>query len=93
MLSVDIRDKHNEIVVRLDKDGFVVNRNYILYMLRPDKSTILIKDAYGKEMLYARYMNPREFFLSGAFIPFKNGPVTITNSCFEHSGEADIIMN
>ena len=80
VMSVDIRDKHNEIIVRLDNDGFIVNRNYILYMQRPDKSTILIKDAYGNEMLHARYMNPREFSLSGAFIPFKNGPVTITNS-------------
>jgi len=65
VLSVDMRDASNRIVARLNKNGFVVNSNYPLFMLRPDKSTVIIEDQFGEEMLHARFLNRQAFSLSG----------------------------
>jgi hypothetical protein len=65
VMSVDMRDNVNKIIANLSKDGFIVSRNYELYMLRPDKSTVIIEDGFGREIIKARFLNPKAFALEG----------------------------
>jgi hypothetical protein len=63
-LSVNFRDSRNQIAIQVNKDG-MVNRTSGLILLRPDKSTFLIEDQFGKEFFRAVYVNPRTFRVSG----------------------------
>jgi len=65
IVSMDIRSDDGRIIVRLSKDGFVVNRNNELLVNRPDKSTLIIEDQYGNVALDARYLNERAFRITG----------------------------
>ena len=62
-MLVDIRSLDQTILVRLDKNGLRTISG--IYMLRPDKSTVILENQYGSELLYARYLNPRAFTLRG----------------------------
>jgi len=94
VLEVDMRDSENRIVAKLDRNGFVVNNKYTLYMLRPDKSTILIEDEYGKEVLRTRFSNPRAFSISGTlYYKGKSLPIDLPgmiNSCVGHARDIEI---
>lgn len=59
--TLDVRDQDGKIIVRLDKEGFVVNPNNYLSVRRPDKSSLEVIDQYGNEALKARYRNRRFF--------------------------------
>ena len=96
VLSVEMRDTSNRIIARLNKNGFVVNSGYALYMLRPDKSTVIIEDQYGKEVLNARFLNRQAFRLSGV-LQYKTTAFPLElpnfkNSCFSNNG-VDIAIN
>ncbi len=96
VLSVEMRDTSNRIIARLNKNGFVVNSSYALYMLRPDKSTIIIEDQYGKEVLNARFLNRQAFRLNGVLqyraTAFPLDLPNFKNSCFSNNG-VDIAIN
>jgi hypothetical protein len=57
ILSLDFRATDGSIIVKVDQDGFVVNP---LFLKRhPDKSTLVVWDSFGKEVLKVRYVNKR----------------------------------
>jgi hypothetical protein len=64
-LTVEMRDSANRIILRLNRNGFVLSSAYDLRPLRPDKSTLIIEDATGNELLHARFLNPQAFSISG----------------------------
>jgi len=85
-----MRDTSNRIIARLDKNGFVVNNAYTLFMLRPDNSTVIIEDQFGKEVLNARFLNPGAFKLTGV-LQYRERLVRLElpnfqYSCFIHNG-------
>lgn len=94
VLSVDMRDASGKMIANLSKNGFIVSKNYELYLLRPDKSTVIIWDGYEKEILKARFLNPNAFALQGTvqyldrIVPLEFG--MLTNSCMGHSRKAEI---
>jgi membrane protein implicated in regulation of membrane protease activity len=63
-LSADFRTKNNEIAIQVNKNG-VVNRTQKLILMRPNKSTFLIEDSFGKEFFRAVYVNAKTFQVSG----------------------------
>lgn len=63
-LQLNFTDSRNRILLRLDKNG-AVNRAQGLILLRPDRSTFLVEDAYGREFLKATYLNSSAFEISG----------------------------
>jgi hypothetical protein len=65
VVPLDIRSPDGKVIVRMDENGFVVNRNNILEMRRPDRSSLVIVDQYGNQVLNARYMNRQAFRLTG----------------------------
>jgi hypothetical protein len=64
VVALDIRASDHKIIARLNRDGFVVNRNNYLEMKR-DRSTLQIIDEYGVEVLYVRYLNPQALAIRG----------------------------
>lgn len=97
VLSVDMRDKSGKIIANLSKNGFIVSKTYELYMLRPDKNTVIIEDGYGREILKARFLNPRAFALEG-IIQYgdRTFPLEMqgfSGGCFGHSKVTDIGVN
>jgi len=63
---IDIRSADNRIIVQMNsKDGFAVNQSNSLLMKRPDKSTLVVEDQYGNEVLNAHYINEHAFQLTG----------------------------
>ena len=55
VIDMEIRGVDNKIIARLNKSGFVVNRNSELQVLRPDASTLVVEDEYGTRALYVRF--------------------------------------
>lgn len=65
-LSLDFRDDHNRILLRLNEDG-IVNRSN-LFLLHPSKNEFLIENEFGGDFLRATYVNPRVFKITGSVI-------------------------
>lgn len=51
--------------MRLDEGGFIVNRNNYLEMKRPNRSTLVVVDQYGTEVLNMRYINEKALKING----------------------------
>lgn len=68
VLSLEMRDAANRLIARVDRNGFVVSSAYDVHLLRPDKSTVIIDDEFGNEMVRARFLNPKAFSISGVVI-------------------------
>jgi hypothetical protein len=62
---LEMASDDGKLIVRLDRRGFVVNRNNYLTMKRPDRSTLVVVDQYGREVLNTRYLNERAFRVTG----------------------------
>jgi hypothetical protein len=97
-VEMDIRSKDRRIIARLDKNGFVVNRNNFLEM-RKDKSNLVVTDEYGAEVLNAHYLNRNAFVLKGVLtypdrnpIPIKLGP-RMSGVCLANAGSTDILFS
>ena len=65
-LLVDVHDKHGEIVVRFNDEGFVVNPLFIKG--QPNKSTLVVDDRNGEEVLRATYTNKHIFKLDAQLV-------------------------
>ena len=97
IINMAIRGADDKIIARLNKGGFVVNRNSELQIERPDGSTLVVEDEYGTTVLYARFMNSRAISLRGVMhTQGRTIPVDLpfmTNSCVVHTTMADISIN
>jgi hypothetical protein len=47
-ILLDLRSEAGRVVASLDKDAFMVNRNNILEMKRPDRNTLIVVDQSKK---------------------------------------------
>jgi len=92
-LGIDSRDPKGGIAFRMDKNGTVV-RDAKLFALHPNKSTFLIQDEYGEDVLTAQFLNPHTFRITGKFSYCgKSIPLQIphfSNSCDAYSGGGSI---
>jgi len=91
-LSLDLRDEQNRIAFRMDKNG-VANRIGGLIFLHPNKSTLLIQDAFGNEFLRVTYINPKVLRVQGKAIycgkTFDLQNRVIHNSCASYGGKSN----
>ncbi|HTB95477.1 MAG TPA: hypothetical protein VK716_00595 [Terracidiphilus sp.] len=94
-LSVDFRDELNRILLRVNGNGIVRNTPS-LSVLRPDKSTLLVEDVYGREFFRITYINQHAFQLSGNIVYCGkalsfSGPLSmIKNSCTAYGADSVI---
>jgi len=65
-LSIDFRDDHNRVLLRMDENG-VVNRSPLILM-HPVKNEFLIENQYGDEFMKVIYINPTTFKVTGSAI-------------------------
>lgn len=63
-LTMGVRSDDDKIIARIDRNGFTVNQNNYLSMKRTDRSSLVVTDQYGVEVLNARYLNNRAFRLN-----------------------------
>ena len=91
-IALDVIDESGKIVVRLDRDGFVVNKNNYLTMKRNDRSSLSVQDQRGVTVLNSRYINPLAFSLEAA-LRYPDGSLInismeprVQDICFDISG-------
>jgi hypothetical protein len=77
-IDLDVRGKDGRIIARIKRNYFVINSNNILTKQRPDRSTLIVTDQEGMEVLNARYLNRHAIHLLGTFyVAGQNEPVVI----------------
>ncbi|MGC2098710.1 MAG: hypothetical protein WA646_19400 [Candidatus Sulfotelmatobacter sp.] len=91
VVNLDIKSADGKIIARLNQDGFSINRsNY--FEMKKDKSSLVVFDEYGAQVLRVRYLNPRAISIDG--IPVPGHPLSlprgITYMCVSGGGVADI---
>src|SRR6202012_5128959 len=65
-------DDRNDIIARIDKDGFWVQNN--VRKKRPDECTLVVFDPSATEVLRLQYLNPKAISVQGLFRHPKMGP-------------------
>jgi hypothetical protein len=71
-ISLDIRSADERIITAIENGHFTVNQNNSLDMQHPDRSTLIVRDQYKKEVLNVRYKNKANLELS-ALLQYPNG--------------------
>jgi hypothetical protein len=87
---MDILDKDGKVVVRFDDGHFMVNQNTRLDMKRPDRSTLIVHDNYGNEVLNIRYLNKQSVAISALLQYSQARPVRIEKPKVADLCEADV---
>jgi hypothetical protein len=64
---LDIRDSNHRIIARIEHNRFIVNPNNILTKRQPDRSTLIILDQEGNEVVNCRYVNEHTIRFTGRF--------------------------
>jgi len=97
-VAMDIRSKDRRIVVRLNPNGFVVNKNNFLEVHK-DKSSLVIVDEYGNEVLNAHYLNRQAFVLKGILTYPDRNPIPLSfaprmrHVCLSNAGSIDLMIS
>jgi hypothetical protein len=97
VVLLDMKDPEGKTIVHSGLDGFTVNPHTVIYMERPDRSTLKVIDEYQAE-LTIRYLNPQALQIAGSFhypgrkesVPFL--PPTISHVCTTNFGEPDVTI-
>lgn len=95
---MDIRSRDRRIIARLSPNGFVVNKNNFLEM-RKDRSSLIVVDEYGNEVLNARYLNPNAFVLKGLLTYPDRNPIPLSfaprmrHICLSNAGSIDLMIS
>jgi hypothetical protein len=77
-ISLDIKSPDERIIATIEKGKFTVNQNNFLDMQHPDRSTLIVRDQYKKQVLNVRYKNKTNLELS-AVLQYPSGK-TVTIS-------------
>jgi hypothetical protein len=86
-LFLDIRDDTERIALRVDKDGFFVNPHATLFARRPDKSSLVIQNDLGADLISVRYANPQAFVVTGQL-----ANLGIGIDCIEGDSSSEILI-
>lgn len=80
VVSIELRDKDDHIIVKLDEDGFVVGPQFL--KLHPNKSTLIVTDLRGEEMLKIVYAAKHYLWIRARVIV--NGNLITDTSALGH---------
>lgn len=67
IVLMTIRAPDGKIIAQLDEHGYRVNQHNITEMRRPDRSSLILTDEYGAEVINIRYLNPQAVRIDGSF--------------------------
>jgi hypothetical protein len=93
LLTTTIHSRDAKVIADIRKGAFVLNPHVILDFDRPDKSTLIVRDDYGRTVLNVRYLNPRAVRLVGVFQMNPDGAIVIDNSGVRSDGNVGVQMN
>jgi hypothetical protein len=83
-VDLEIRQTDGKIIVRMNRDGFVVNRNGALRAdVATDHHRLTVIDEFGQIALDVRYINPRALSIKGTHIDL---PSHMDHFCARRSG-------
>jgi len=68
----DLRTKDGKIIARMNRDGFVINRNNTLE-IRKSRSKLSVVDLFGVEVLIVDYLNPNAINIKSVDLPSFKG--------------------
>lgn len=88
-LSIDIRSDDSKLIVRMEKNSYVVNHSNYLQIYRRndarDRSTLSVTDQSGEEVLKVKFLNPHVFAISADMKvqgrELKTSKLKILNGC------------
>lgn len=86
MASVLVKSVDGRVIVKIDKNNYLVNGNNYLSLKRPDRSTLLVEDQYGNTALSLKYLNKHSLSIDGRF---SSDGVAID---MQHSGLEDLCV-
>ncbi len=75
-VRLEIRSKDGKVIVKMDDQGYLINRNNIL-ALETDANSLKVLDSYDVEVLNISYMNKNTVRIRGSFFPEQ----VITGNC------------
>lgn len=94
-VELDIRSPDGKIVVRMDHDGFSVNPNNVLKIIRPDESTLKVLDQEGAHALNVHFINSRAIRIDG-YLSVQGKRINLTfpgSACIRNFGTDTVIAN
>jgi hypothetical protein len=86
LITLRIFNDRNEIITRLDEDGFWVR--YDIRKKRPNRSTLVVYDQTDSEVLHIEMLNSKTVSIEGKFRHPKTMPITITKDQILTGGKA-----
>jgi hypothetical protein len=92
-LDLDVRGEDGRIVARIQHNHFVLNRNNMLTKQRPDRSTLLVTDQKGTEVLNVRYINPHTIHVLGTFYVIGQKEPVVISEMRQDMGGGHIVVS
>lgn len=92
-LDLDVRGEDGRIVARIQHNYFVLNRNNLLIKQRPDRSTLLVTDQKGTEVLNVRYVNRHAIHLLGTFYVIGQKDPVVINEMTQDMGGGHMVFS
>lgn len=92
-LDLDVRSKDGKIVARIKRNYFVLNGNNILTKRRPDRSTLIVTDQEGTEVLNVKYLNPHAINLLGTFYVIGQKEPVVINEVTQDMGGSRMMLS
>lgn len=78
-ISARLFDEDGKLVAELSSNGFDVAFPPTTFRVRrPNRSTLIVRDSRGKEVLNLKYLNPSAFAMTGIFCLPDKQKLTIT---------------
>jgi hypothetical protein len=87
-IILDLRSNDGKIIARINKDGYVINRNNTLE-IRKDEHSLEVVDLYGQNALSLRYVNPKTLLIRGPNIGLLPN---VQDWCSINTGAADFSL-
>ncbi len=96
LISAKVRGRDSKLLATIDNNEFNINTNNALptHKPRPDKSTLIVHDQEGNEVLNIRYLNPHSVRITG-ILYFRGMALNLPlqgfeGGCFGDSIAADV---
>jgi hypothetical protein len=95
LVSINLTAPDGRIVARINKNSLTVNPASTLIITR-DRSSLLMQDQYGHDVINARYLNTHAFSITGE-IPHTGGniqlPIPMLGGCIKSTGKIATAVN
>jgi hypothetical protein len=93
LVNASVYSANGELAARVENNEWHLVPGQISYGKRPDRSTLIVLDKFGKEMLWVRFLNPRAVRVRGVFSCKGEFQFTVTDDKVGPSGNTKYLMS